>query len=121
MILFNKNSYKDKNSFEQRSKDTLYILQKFPDRKPVIIEKYYNSILTDIDKNKYLIPIDMTVGQLIYVIRKRIKLEPHKAIFIFINNITPCITSTIQELYDKYKEEDNFLYIVYQEESVFGI
>jgi hypothetical protein len=29
------------------------------------------------------------VGQFVYVIRKRIKLSPEKAIFIFINNILP--------------------------------
>ena len=34
-------------------------------------------------------PADLTVGQFVYVIRKRIKLSPEKAIFIFINNILP--------------------------------
>ena len=34
-------------------------------------------------------PADLTVGQFVYVIRKRIKLSPEKAIFIFINNVLP--------------------------------
>lgn len=42
-----------------------------------------------IDKKKYLVPADLTVGQFVYVIRKRIKLSPEKAIFIFVNEILP--------------------------------
>ena len=34
-------------------------------------------------------PSDLTVGQFVYVIRKRIKLSPEKAIFIFTNNVLP--------------------------------
>jgi GABA(A) receptor-associated protein len=47
------------------------------------------SDIPTIDKKKYLVPSDMTVGQFIYVIRKRIKLSPEKAIFIFVNNVLP--------------------------------
>lgn len=34
-------------------------------------------------------PADLTVGQFVYVIRKRIKLPPEQAIFIFINDRLP--------------------------------
>ena len=34
-------------------------------------------------------PADLTVGQFVYVIRKRIKLSPEKAIFIFVDNVLP--------------------------------
>ncbi len=45
--------------------------------------------IPDIDKKKYLVPADLTVGQFVYVIRKRIKLPAEKAIFIFIHNVLP--------------------------------
>jgi GABA(A) receptor-associated protein len=35
------------------------------------------------------VPADLTVGQFVYVIRKRIKLSPERAIFIFIDNKLP--------------------------------
>ena len=38
---------------------------------------------------RYLVPIDLTVGQFVYVIRKRIKLNAEKAIFIFVDNVLP--------------------------------
>ncbi|MQM11981.1 hypothetical protein Taro_044895 [Colocasia esculenta] len=38
---------------------------------------------------RYLVPADLIVGQFVYVVRKRIKLSPEKAIFIFVKNILP--------------------------------
>ena len=65
------------------------IREKYPDRIPVIVEKAGRSDIPNIDKKKYLVPGDLTAGQFVYVIRKRIKLSPEKAIFIFVNNILP--------------------------------
>lgn len=39
--------------------------------------------------SRYLVPADLTVGQFVYVVRKRIKLSAEKAIFIFVKNILP--------------------------------
>ena len=38
---------------------------------------------------RYLVPSDLTVGQFVYVIRKRIKVSPEKAIFMFVKNVLP--------------------------------
>lgn len=38
---------------------------------------------------RFLVPADLTVGQFVYVIRKRIKLSPEKAIFVFVRNVLP--------------------------------
>ncbi|KAG5414334.1 hypothetical protein IGI04_001901 [Brassica rapa subsp. trilocularis] len=50
----------------------------------VIVEKGEKSDIPTIDKKKYLVPADLTVGQFVYVIHKRIKLSAEKAIFIFV-------------------------------------
>jgi GABA(A) receptor-associated protein len=44
----------------------------------VIVERAPKSDIAEIDKKKYLVPMDLTVGQFVYVIRKRIKLSPEK-------------------------------------------
>lgn len=36
-----------------------------------------------------MVPSDSTVGQFVYLIRKRIKLSQEKAMFIFVNNVLP--------------------------------
>lgn len=53
-----------------------------------ILYLYYTKFLND-DEHRYLVPADLTVGQFVYVVRKRIKLGAEKAIFIFVKNILP--------------------------------
>ena len=38
---------------------------------------------------RYLVPADLTVGQFVYVIRKRIRVSPEQAIFMFVRNVLP--------------------------------
>lgn len=38
---------------------------------------------------RYLVPGDLTVAQFVYVIRKRINVNPEQAIFMFIKNVLP--------------------------------
>ena len=73
-----------------------------------------------VDKHKYLVPSDLTAGQLIYVIRKRLNLKENKAIFLFINNVLPPTSYSLNYLYELYKDDDGFLYITYSGENTFG-
>ena len=86
----------------------------------VIVEKAEKSDIPDLDKKKYLVPADLTVGQFVYVIRKRIKLSPEKAIFVFVNNVLPPTAALMSSIYDEHKDDDGFLYIAYSGENTFG-
>lgn len=87
------------------------VRQKYTDRIPVICEKVEKSDIATIDKKKYLVPADLTVGQFVYVIRKRIKLSPEKAIFIFVDEVLPPTAALMSSIYEEHKDEDGFLYI----------
>ncbi|KAF5525892.1 Autophagy-related protein 8 [Colletotrichum aenigma] len=86
----------------------------------VICEKVEKSDIATIDKKKYLVPADLTVGQFVYVIRKRIKLSPEKAIFIFVDEVLPPTAALMSSIYEEHKDEDGFLYITYSGENTFG-
>ena len=79
----------------------------------MICEKVEKSDIPTIDKKKYLVPSDLTVGQFCYVIRKRIKLAPEKAIFIFVNEVLPPTAALMSSIYEEHKDDDGFLYITY--------
>ncbi|KAG1703014.1 ubiquitin-like protein atg8 [Phytophthora oleae] len=113
-------SFKKEHAFEKRQAEAQRIRSKYPDRIPVICEKADRSDIPDIDKKKYLVPADLTVGQFVYVIRKRIKLSPEKAIFIFINNVLPPTAALMSNIYEEQKDVDGFLYITYSGENTFG-
>ncbi|KAH8956517.1 hypothetical protein BDL97_07G042800 [Sphagnum fallax] len=86
----------------------------------VIVEKAEKSDVLDIDKKKYLVLADLTIGQFVYVIRKRIKLSSEKAIFIFVKNVLPPTTTMMSSIYEEHKDEDGFFYFTYSGENTFG-
>jgi GABA(A) receptor-associated protein len=91
------------------------LLLKYPDRIPIIV-----SGKPSIDKNKYLVPDSITFGEFISIVRKRIKINSHQALFAFINNALPPVGMNIRDLYNECKSEDGFLYVKYQFENTFG-
>merc|ERR1712232_188318 len=112
--------FKTTHPYEKRESEAKRIREKYPDRIPVICERDQRSDIPDIDKKKYLVPQDLTVGQFVYVIRKRIKLSPEKAIYIFINNVLPPTAALMSSIYEEQKDDDGFLYITYSGENTFG-
>ncbi|KAI9385039.1 hypothetical protein POPTR_011G004300v4 [Populus trichocarpa] len=115
-----KSSFKLDHALERRQAEASRIREKHPDRVPVIVEKAGRSDVPDIDKKKYLVPADLTVGQFVYVVRKRIKLSPEKAIFVFVKNTLPPTATLMSVLYEENKDEDGFLYMTYSGENTFG-
>lgn len=115
------NQYKQNTTFQDRRNEVDRIFKKYPDRIPCFIYKNPKSSLLSVDRNKFLVPNDITMPQLYYIIRKRIQLDPKEGLFILINEET-CVNSikTLQDIYNEYKDPDGFLYICYSSENVFG-
>lgn len=109
-----------KKPLADRQAEAQRILQKYPDRIPVVAEKALKSDLPEIDKSKYLVPGDLTVAEFQYVIRKRMKLPAEKAIFCFINKQLPASSTLMSTVYKDNKDKDGFLYVMYSAESTFG-
>jgi len=115
--------FKEFYSLEQRKAESSRILLKYPDRVPVVCEKLksrgnYNT--PTIDKNKYLVPMDLTIGQFMFVVRKRIAIKAEEAIYLFVAGSIPSSSSTMISLYEQFKDEDGYLYILYSMENTFG-
>lgn len=117
-----KSEFKESVPFDKRKEEAERIRNKYPDRIPCILENSKTSTLPKNDKKKFLIPNNLTMGQFVFVIRKRIKLSPDKAIFIFVGNGGTLVSSSsiISEIYSEYKNEDGFLYFVMSDEQTFG-
>jgi GABA(A) receptor-associated protein len=109
------------NDYLEKLKKSQIILEKYPDRVPIIIQPSPSDRDSyPIDKSKYITPKDLTLIQLQQIIRKRIKFPAEKALFMFINNRIYPITSIIGPLYEEHKNKDGFLYVTYCQESTFG-
>ena len=101
-------SFKHEFRFQDRLDEARRVLNKYPDRIPIICERSLTATIDCpiIDKRKYLVPRDLTMGQFLYVIRKRLRLLPEKALFLFVNGTIPPTTSLINEVYNRHKDDD---------------
>lgn len=114
-------NYKTKFTFQERYDEVTKVLIKHPDRLPIICEKNEKSVFgPEIDKNKYLVPNDLTIGQFLYVIRKRLKINHQMSLFLFIKGNIPHTSALMSHMYETYKDKDGFLYITYAFENTFG-
>ena len=93
-------NFKDSFSEEYRINECKRIIKKYPARIPIIVCKDKNCKLVDIDKQKFLVPRDMNLGQFIYIIRKRIKLDSNEALFVLVNNNLIPGNKILNEVYE---------------------
>ena len=101
-------------TLEERILFSTNLKNKYPGRVPIILQTSKK------ESSKYLIPVDLKISEFIYIIRKKIKIDSNKAIFIFIDNMIVPMNQSIGENYNSLKNEDGFLYVTYSFENTFG-
>lgn len=112
---------------ERRSEEAHRIRSKYPNRIPVICEKHPRSNLPTIEKKKFLVPVNMLVGEFKYIIHKHVTQASQtmggtaeQTIYLFINDSQPRASSLISEIYETQRDDDGFLYVQYSAENSLG-
>lgn len=118
------NDFKVKYTVDYRKRESNRILTTHVDKVPVIISKASKICPKSVlDRNKFIVPNDLTVGQFLFVIRRHLpELKPHEGLFLYLEstNDIPATSDSMKIVYDKYMDEDGFLYIKITGESIFG-
>ena len=115
-------NFKKENSFDKRVELSKRLLQQHPNRVPIIVESISKKL--SLNKDKYLVPGDSTIGSFLGEIRKNAIINSQEAIFLFggkSGNILMPATNTMDQIYERYKDDDGFLYIRVAIENTFGI
>ena len=110
--------FKKKFSLEDRKYQSERIMEKYPNRIPVICNVSIK--LPTLDKHKYLIPDNMNSSDFFFILRKRLKLNENKAMYFFVKDKTLIPNILMSRVYNKYQDEDGFLYIFSCSENTFG-
>ncbi|XP_063297303.1 microtubule-associated proteins 1A/1B light chain 3C [Pelobates fuscus] len=115
-------TFKQRKSLAARKGEVIGIKAKFPTKIPVVVERYpKEKYLPRLDKIKFLVPQDLSLAQLINIIRNRMDLSATHAFYLLINNKSlGSLSLTMSELYKDHKDEDGFLYITYASQEMFG-
>ena len=121
--------YRSEKNLSERVSESNRILARYPNYIPVIVETSEKEIAKNLLKNKYLVPQDVSVSHLMINIRKNLKVDSKKAVFIFCNNMLVNGTEIMSVLYERYRESlkkddpnlsDKFMYITVSYENTFG-
>jgi len=109
--------FKKNNSLEKRKELSANILQKYPDKIPIIIEPYKG---ITIKKEKFIVNKVTEFAYFQIILRKFLNVKDDQAIFLFVNNCLIPGTETLGSIYQRHHSEDGFLYCVVSIESTFG-
>src|SRR5271170_7358938 len=121
-------TFRETFPFERRATVAAEQRRRHPDRIPVIVERSpSDKVLSDIAQKKFLVPLDVSAAKFQSEVRKHVHIGPEQAMFIFVMGgaagsagIMPNHSSTMEQLYGRYKDDDGFLYVCYSGENTFG-
>ena len=93
-----------------------------PTRVGIICENSPKSKLSEIYKTKYFCELNMNVLGIKNAINNKIGGQANKGLFILVNDKIPLLDDkeTVKSIYEKYKDEDGFLYITYTDKIPVG-
>ena len=111
--------FEKKYPLDKRIKEFNSMHSRYPSRVPIIVFPS-DETQPKIEKNKFLVPNDLTFSQFIYTIRNRIKLREDQAIYIFFRGELVNSGSSMYEVYEHHKSDDDILYGFYSLENTFG-
>ncbi|XP_073342765.1 microtubule-associated protein 1 light chain 3 gamma [Pagrus major] len=114
--------FKQRKCLETRKHEVCSIRSKFPNKLPVIVERYMREkTLPLLDKTKFLVPFELTLGQFLCLLRNKIDLDSTQALFLLVSEKSmSCMSSSMREVYSRYRDTDGFLYITYASQEMFG-
>ncbi|XP_053133918.1 microtubule-associated proteins 1A/1B light chain 3C-like [Hemicordylus capensis] len=115
--------FKHTKPFVARKSEVAAIRIKFPSKLPVILERYHKEkSLPALNKIKFLVPQELTMGQFVTIIRNRMSLGSSQAFYFLVdgNHSLASMSATMAEVYAAYQDEDGFLYMAYASQEMFG-
>ncbi|KAK2953571.1 putative microtubule binding protein [Blattamonas nauphoetae] len=107
-----------------RKSEATRLMQEYKNMVPIIAEKGTGSKIPEKGDRKFIVPRDLTIGQFVYALRKRIELTPTQLVYVLVDGDIPKTETTMGPLYDLYKQQhpdgDGFLYITFREKNLDG-
>ena len=89
-----------------------------PDKIPIILSTDKDGPV--LKNNKFLVPLELTVGHFIHVVRKRLKIDSTVGLFFIINNQLVACSKTMYDIDKEYRNDNGFVYGNIVFEKTFG-
>nr|XP_023018685.1 microtubule-associated proteins 1A/1B light chain 3C-like [Leptinotarsa decemlineata] len=107
---------------EVRREEVMTLRNRFPTKLPVIVQRFSKEHhLPHINKQKFLVPKELTMSQFMILIRNRVRVHSHQALYLMVNeNVMVSLSLTMAEVYSNHANPDGYLYVTYASQEVFG-
>lgn len=113
--------FRQEKSLTDRVADAKKLLIKNPLKVPVVLQfsKQAQTLLQhNNEKTKYLVPANMTLGNLMQMMRTRFSIKESQALFFFVDGVVHVPSTVMSDL--RQKSEDGFVVIDVMLENTFG-
>lgn len=98
------------------------VIERYPGRVPVVMVRHESCKPgLRLDRDRYIVPADLTFGQFAYILRKRLTLCSTEALFFFTSS--KCLvgpSETVGVLHERHRNEGGYLVVIYTSENCFG-
>ncbi len=105
---------------ERIRKEVNILGTKYPNHIPIVVRCDKHLKLT---KYKYLVASDISVGQFLIIVRKRLenKVDAQTGLYLFINNVLHTGSSLMYTVYQEHKDTNTgMLFVTLCKENTFG-
>ena len=96
---------------------------KYSNKLPLIVEKDHKcQALDDLTNPKFLMPRTFSISEVQMIIRRKLNLRKEQGLFLMVNDGKDIVKAnqSLENVFETYKDEDGFLYILYTQEDMFG-
>lgn len=120
-------------AFDARRRMADKALEQHSEKRPLVVDRHAsaNPLTLPAPRNvKFLVPEALTVAAFLRVLRRQLgegddddddALLPHQALYLYTDGGALCMcSSTISNVYERYRNQDGFLYLSYMSENTFG-
>ncbi|KAM4722704.1 microtubule-associated protein 1 light chain 3 gamma-like [Rhinophrynus dorsalis] len=121
-LVLNATSFKQRKRLDSRIHEVNRVRNRFPSKIPVIVERSpQEKLLPPLQKIKFLVPPEITVGQFVHLIRCKLPLPPSHALCVLVRGRQmTSLVMTMSQVYNENRDHDGFLYLTYMSQDVFG-
>mmetsp|Transcript_12655 Transcript_12655/g.18447 ORF Transcript_12655/g.18447 Transcript_12655/m.18447 type:complete len:117 (-) Transcript_12655:375-725(-) len=106
---------------ETRKSQCFQLLKLHPNKIPIILEPSQLKSSFVLGENKFLVPNSYTLQELVFHLRKRLKMRKTDGLFLVIGDRhLTCLNKTIKAIYEEHRNLDGFLYVKYSTEACWG-
>lgn len=122
-IMNEKFLFKHHYPLEKRMQWSQEASMKYSNKLPLIVEKDHKcQALDDLSNPKFLMPRTFMITEVQMIVRRKLNIKKEQGLFMMVNDGKEMIKAneSLESVYDKYKDEDGFLYILYTQENIYG-